>query len=71
MVKYKVPQCYLDQLIKERIVSVIGFYTIKEGCVDVDKVNPVTLTSRFSITLADAKRLIPELIAEERIEKVV
>ena len=71
MVIYKVPQADLDEVIKERIVGVVRFYTIKEGGVDVDKVNPVTLTSRFAISLADAKRLMPGLLAEGRIEKVV
>ena len=72
MVIYRVPQSDLDEVIKERIVSVVRFYTIKYGGVDVDKINPTTLLSRFSIRLADAKRLLPELLAEEppRIEEV-
>jgi hypothetical protein len=70
MVVYKVSQSELDEAIRERIVSVVRFYTIRDGGVDVEKVNPATLLSRFGISMEDARRLVPKLVADGRIEKV-
>jgi len=70
MTIYRVPQSDLDETIKNRIVSLVRYYTIKEGGVDTEKVNVQTLISKFSLEKADILRLLPGLIAEGKIEEV-
>jgi len=70
MVKYKVPQSEIDEANKNSILGIIRYYTFKEGGVDLDKVNPETLIHRhgLSISLAEAKVLVQQLISEGKVE---
>lgn len=70
MVKYKVPDSAFDEINKNRVLSVITYYTLKEGGIDLDKVNPTTLAQRYGISLADAKKAVQALILEGKVEKV-
>ena len=66
--KYKVPDDFFDELNKNRVLSIITYYTLKEGGVDLDKVNPTTLACRHGISLADAKKALQSLISEGKVE---
>jgi len=69
MVKYKTLQTELDEDIENKVLSIIKYYTIKEGGVDFDKVNPITfLRISYGITLADAQEAVLTLISENKIE---
>lgn len=71
MVKYRVPQTELDEDNKNKILSMIKYYTIKEGGIDFDKINLATfLSSSYGITLADAQEAVLTLITESKIEVV-
>lgn len=69
MVRYRVPQGDLDKVTRERVLSAVRFYTVKGNGLDLGKVNPATLVSRFGITQADAERMLPRLVADGRIER--
>jgi len=70
MVKYKVPQSELDEDNKNKILGMIKYYTIKEGGIDFDKINPVTfLSSSYGISLEDVEAAISTLITETKIEE--
>ena len=71
MVKYKVPQTELDEDNKNKILGMIKYYTIKEGGIDFDKINPVTfLSSSYGITLEDVEAAVQALITDGKIEVV-
>ena len=70
MVKYKVPQTELDEDNKNKILSMIKYYTIKDGGVDFDKINPVTfLSSSYGISLEDVEAAVSTLMTETKIEE--
>jgi len=69
MVKYRVPQSELDEDIKNRVLGMIKYYTIKEGGIDFDKINLATfLSTSYGMTLADAQEAVSTLITESAIE---
>ena len=70
MVKYRVSQSEIDELNKERVLSIIRYYTFKEGGIDLEKVNPTTLVHRYGISLEDAKKAVKTLISEGKVVKV-
>ena len=72
MVKYRTPQSEIDKANKNKVLSIIRYYTFKEGGLDLEKVNPKTLIHKhgLDISLAKAKVFVQELISESKIEKV-
>ena len=70
MVKYRVPQSEIDNIIKNRVLALVRHYTMHEGFLDIDKINPDTILARFGVTVKDAKRVITSLISEGKIEKI-
>lgn len=70
MAKYKIPQNEIDALTKQRILSIIWYYTIKDGHLDTVNVNPETLKYRFGVELDTIKNLVQELVSEGKIKKI-
>ena len=70
MVIYRIPQSEIDEMNKNRVLGVIRYYTIREGGVDLSKVNPATLIHRHGLNISPvkAKILIQELISEGKVE---
>jgi len=70
MVKYKIPQSEIDEMNKSKVLGIIRYYTIKEGSIDLDKVNPKTLIYRhgLNISLSKANTFVQELISEGKVE---
>ncbi len=72
MVKFRIPQSEIDEMNKGRVLAIIRYYTIKEGSIDLDKVNPATLIHRhgLNISLAEARTFVQQLISEGKVEQV-
>jgi len=70
MAKYKIKQSLIDEINKEIVYSIIMYYTIRKGYIDLDKINPTTLVRRHGIKLDDAKRALQALISEGKVEVV-
>ena len=71
MTIYKIPQSEIDEANKATVLGIIRYYTLKEGGVDLDKVNPKTLIYRhgLKISLAEAKVFVQQLIFEGKVVK--
>ena len=70
MAIYKIPQSEIDEMNKKRVLGIIRYYTIKEGGIDLDKINPVTLIHKhgLNISLSKAKTFVQQLISEGKVE---
>ena len=70
MAIYKVPDSEIKEMNKIRVLSIVRYYTFKEGGADLDKINPTTLAVRYGINLDDAKIAMQSLISEGKVVKV-
>lgn len=70
MAKFRTSQSELDEAKKSMVLSAVSYYTSRDGCLDTEKINPVTLVTRFDISLEEGKGIMQQLLSEGKIEKL-
>jgi len=71
MVAYKTADSEFEESDRSLAMTVITYYTVRQGCFDPNGVNPTTLVNRFGITKERILRVIPGLVSEGRVEETV
>ncbi|MHA1852581.1 MAG: hypothetical protein ACTSUF_03630 [Candidatus Heimdallarchaeaceae archaeon] len=56
MAKYKIPDSVYQERDKAIVLSLVDYYTQMNGYIDLEKINPTTLSTKFGINPERAKK---------------